>query len=172
MAEFNFADLKQQREVFEINTPKFKEFVKDEIAKINPALMAIYEFIQACISYYDVDSQLESGRKLIKEKEDGMEAINTELNESQAAYDKQNEEIELIKGGVDDKVTKEQELENTILLYNNRLERASHLTEGLKLDKNNWITNSKNFELRKKNILGDSILYSAIITHLSCFNKT
>jgi len=50
--------------------------------------MAIYEFIQACISYYDVDSQLESGRKLIKEKEDGMEAINTELNESQAAYDK------------------------------------------------------------------------------------
>lgn len=55
MAEFNFADLKQQSEVFEINTPKFKEFVKDEIAKINPALMAIYEFIQACISYYDVD---------------------------------------------------------------------------------------------------------------------
>jgi hypothetical protein len=101
-----------------------------------------------------------------------MEAINTELNELQSAYDKYNEEIELIKGGVDDKVTNEQELENTMVLYNNRLERASHLTEGLKLDKNNWITNSKNFDLRKKNILGDSILYSAIITHLSCFNKT
>jgi len=37
--------------------------------------------------------------------EDGMEAINAELNELQAAYDKYNEEIELIKGGVDDKVT-------------------------------------------------------------------
>lgn len=50
MIEFNFSDLKYQQEVFEQNTNKFKEFVKDEISKINPALLAIYEFIQGCIS--------------------------------------------------------------------------------------------------------------------------
>lgn len=57
-----------------------------------------------------------------------MEAINAEMNELQAAYDKYNEEIELIKGGVDDKVTQEQDIQNTMVLYKDRLERASHLT--------------------------------------------
>jgi hypothetical protein len=43
-------------------------------------------------------------------------------------------------------------------LYSNRLERASHLTEGLKQDKINWIAYSKTYEQRKKNIEGDTLI--------------
>mmetsp|Transcript_48571 Transcript_48571/g.41066 ORF Transcript_48571/g.41066 Transcript_48571/m.41066 type:complete len:223 (-) Transcript_48571:436-1104(-) len=41
MLEFNFADLKYQPDVFEQVTPKFKEMLKDDIARISPALLSI-----------------------------------------------------------------------------------------------------------------------------------
>lgn len=81
-----------------------------------------------------------------------------------AEQDKYNEEVEIIKGGVQDNENKMKELESTLELYSNRLERASHLTEGLKIDKNNWISNSKTLESRKKNIQGDTLLQSAFIS--------
>jgi len=41
MLEFNFSDLKYQPDVFEQVTPKFKEMLKDDIARISPALLSI-----------------------------------------------------------------------------------------------------------------------------------
>jgi len=96
--------------------------------------------MQACISYFEVDFELEKARKTAKEKEDDLDTIIKELDDLQKLYEKHNENVEVLKESVEQKEAKMKELEHFLELYSNRLERASHLTEGLKQDKNNWIS--------------------------------
>lgn len=76
---------------------------------------------------------------MAKEKEDDLDTLNVELEEMQKLWEKHNENVEVLKESVEQKEAKMKELEHFLELYSNRLERASHLTEGLKQDKNNWI---------------------------------
>jgi dynein heavy chain len=100
-----------------------------------------------------------------------LDDLNVELEELKKLYEKQNETVEVLKESVEIKEAKMKELEHLLELYSNRLERASHLTEGLKQDKNNWIQYSKSYEQRKKNLQGDTLIYCAIMAYLSPFNK-
>jgi len=144
--------------------PKFRDLNKEDLAKTNPALIVFYEFLNMCVTYFEVDYKLEPARKELKDKGDNLRANEIELEEMKTVLESMQKKIEVLKESMKEKDDDLSIQEQTMDLHKNRLERSSKLTEGLKNDKGTWMSLAKDYEERKRSVEGDLLICSGMLS--------
>ena len=101
-----------------------------------------------------------------------VQALQKSLSEKQEELAQLTKEISLLEENYKDTMKKQEELENSIIDCEKRINRANALTDGLGGEKERWNSMAINLEKNLKFLLGDILISSGVISYLGSFTQS
>ncbi|KAG5888365.1 hypothetical protein JTB14_033502 [Gonioctena quinquepunctata] len=147
------------------------DFNPEKVATVSKACKSLCMWVRAMDLYAKIYRVVEPKRKKLQGAEKELNEVMATLKDKQRQLAEVEGMIAALEAKFDATVAEKEDLENSMELTSNRLNRAGRLNIALGDEQIRWEESVKRFAIELENALGDVLMASACIAYLGAFTS-
>lgn len=162
----NIPDAKIKKIKPYVDNPKFHP---DEVAKVSKACRSMCMWVRAIDLYARVFKDVEPKRNRLKQAEEELRVVMTELKGKQEKLQEVENQIKSLQNQFEFSMSEKKKLEHSISQTSSRLKRASKLTTALADEQIRWKESIQVFDKELDHVTGNVFISAAAVAYYGAF---
>ncbi|KAL3319655.1 Dynein heavy chain 6, axonemal [Cichlidogyrus casuarinus] len=147
------------------------DFEPEVVEKTSKACKSMCMWVRALDLYARVFRTVEPKRNRLKQANDELQVVMSQLKEKQKALKAVEDKIAALQEVYESSVKERKALEQNLALTSNRLKRAGKLTTALADEKDRWQVSVESYNEQIHNVIGDVFMAAACVAYYGAFTS-